>query len=130
MPDTSVLTESILNTTKHMLGIEAEYTHFDIDIITDINSAINVLAQIGAVDDGYFIEGAAETYGDMLGENLPVAMIVKTYIYHKVKLMFDPPLNGSVSQLIEKQIAEEEFRLKVQLDKTGEVPTDAVDGSE
>lgn len=129
MPDTSVLTESILNTTKHMLGIEAEYTHFDIDIITDINSAINVLAQIGAVNDGYFIEGAAETYGDMLGENLPVAMMVKTYIYHKVRLMFDPPLNGSVSQLIEKQIAEEEFRLKIQLDKSDEEEGDGTDNS-
>lgn len=129
MPNNSVLTESILNTTKHMLGIENNYTHFDTDIITDINSAINVLAQIGAVNDGYYIEGATETYGDMLGENLPVAMIVKTYIYHKVRLMFDPPLNSSVSQLIEKQIAEEEFRLKVQLDKSDEEGNNGTDGS-
>ena len=123
-----VLTDSILNTTKHMLGVEPEYTHFDADIINDINAAINVLSQIGAVPEGFYIQGASETFGDMLGTDLNKAMMVKTYIYHKVKLMFDPPLSGSVSGIIEKQIAELEWRLNVQLDNK-EVPN-GVDDSE
>ena len=124
-----VLTDSILNTTKHMLGVEPEYTHFDNDIINDINAAINVLSQIGAVKKDYAIEGAAETFEDMMGDDLKKAMMVKTYIYHKVKLMFDPPLSSSVSGIIEKQIAELEWRLNVELDNPEEEPAD-VDDSE
>ena len=123
------LTDSILNTTKHMLGVEPEYTHFDQDIINDINAAINVLAQLGACDEGKFIESDQETYQDLLGEDLPKAQMVKTYIDNKVKLMFDPPLSGSVSGIIEKQIAEFEWRLRIQLDDTGD-ETNGVDDSE
>ena len=123
-----VLTDSILNTTKHMLGVEPEYTHFDADIISDINAAINVLSQIGAAPEGFHIQGASETFGDMLGTDLNKAQMVKTYIYNKVRLMFDPPLSGSVTGIIEKQIAEFEWRLNVQLDNE-EVPN-GVDDSE
>lgn len=119
-----VLTDSILNTVKHMLGIEPEYTHFDTDIIVDINTAINVLTQIGAAPDNYYITGANETFGDMLGDDLTQAEMVKTYLYLKTKLMFDPPLSGSVSGIIEKQIAELEWRLNVQLDHEEETPND------
>lgn len=115
----AIAQDSILNTIKHMLGVEPEYTHFDIDIQNHINTAINVLAQIGAINDGYFITGANETFGDMMGENIANAQMVRTYIYEKVKLMFDPPLSSSVSAIAEKHIAELEFRLKVQLDNTG-----------
>ena len=123
------LTDSILNTTKHMLGVEPEYTHFDQDIINDINAAINVLAQLGACDEGKFIESDQETYQDLLGEDLPKAQMVKTYIYNKVKLMFDPPLSSSVSGIIEKQIAEFEWRLNVQLDDTWEEDDDGPNNS-
>ena len=117
---TMVLTDSILNTTKHMLGVEPEYTHFDNDIINDINMALNVLAQIGGVPDGTMISGVGTTYADILGEDVSKAQMVKTYIYLKTKLVFDPPLSGSVSGIIEKQIAELEWRLNIQLDKSGE----------
>ena len=120
----AVGTDSILNTVKHMLGIEPEYTHFDTDIIVDINTAINVLTQIGAAPDNYYITGATETFGDMLGTDLTQAEMVKTYLYLKTKLMFDPPLSGSVSGIIEKQIAELEWRLNVQLDHEEETPND------
>lgn len=121
--------DSILNTVKHMLGIEPEYTHFDTDIIVDINTAINVLTQIGAAPDNYHITGSGETFGDMLGNDLTQAEMVKTYLYLKTKLMFDPPLSGSVSGIIEKQIAELEWRLNVQLDHE-EVPNGTVADSE
>ena len=123
------LTDSILNTTKHMLGVEPDYDHFDQDIINDINAAINVLAQLGACDEGKFIESDQETYQDLLGEDLPKAQMVKTYIYNKVKLMFDPPLSSSVSGIIEKQIAEFEWRLNVQLDDTWEEDDDGSNNS-
>lgn len=126
----AVIQDSILNTTKHMLGIEPEYTHFDNDIINDINAVINILAQIGAVEEGYFIQGASETFGDMLGEDLAKAQMVKTYIYLRVKQMFDPSLSGSVSGIYDAQIKELEWRLQIQLDDSGEETTDGVDDSE
>jgi hypothetical protein len=119
-----VLTDSILNTIKHMLGVEPEYTHFDADIIIDINTSINILQQIGAVKKDFHIQGAQETFGDMMGTDINKAQMVQTYIYLKTKLMFDPPLSGSVSGIIEKQIAELEWRLNVQLDHEEETPND------
>lgn len=125
-----VLTDSILNTTKHMLGVEPEYTHFDNDIINDINMALNVLAQIGGVPDGTMISGVDTTYADILGEDVTKAQMVKTYIYLKTKLAFDPPLSGSISGIIDKQIAELEWRLNVQLDNVQEEAPNGVDDSE
>lgn len=125
----AIAQDSILNTIKQMLGVDSEYTNFDMAIQNHINTAINVLAQIGAIDDGYCITGYSETFGDMLGEKLSVAQMVRTYIYEKVKLMFDPPLSSSLIDVSEKHIAELEFRIKVQLDNTGE-ETDGVDDSE
>lgn len=124
----AVIQDSILNTTKHMLGIEPEYTHFDNDIINDINAVINILAQIGAVEEGYFIQGNTETFGDMLGEDLAKAQMVKTYIYLRVKQMFDPSLSGSVSSIYDAQIKELEWRLQIQLDDSGE-ETDGTNNS-
>lgn len=123
------VTDSILTTTKHMLGVEPDYTHFDVDIANDINMALNILAQLGVVEDGTFIDGDTTTYADILGEDLAKAQMVKTYIYLKTKQVFDPSLSGSVSSIYDKQIAELEWRLNVQLDDTGE-ETDGMDDSE
>ena len=38
---------SILNTIKKMLGLDANYTTFDTDIIVHINSALMTLTQLG-----------------------------------------------------------------------------------
>lgn len=102
--------ESILNSIKQMLGITAEQTDFDNEIIIDINTTLNILHQIGIGKDGYFIEGPKETWDDFIPE-INNTMMVKTFIYMKVKLMFDPPLNATVIGSMEKQLAELEFRL-------------------
>lgn len=115
-----VATDSILNTIKHMLGIEPEYTHFDNDILAHINTAINILAQIGCGQPGFYIEGPNTTWGDYLGENLPHAHMVKTCIYNRVRLLFDPPLNSSVMELMKSNLAELEWRLRAELDKETE----------
>ena len=39
--------ESILTSIKKMLGIDEEYTHFDADVIMDINSVLMILTQLG-----------------------------------------------------------------------------------
>ena len=107
--------ESILDTIKKMLGIESDYTHFDIDIITNINTAFLNLQQIGVgPNSGFSITDNTTTWNDYIsGENLEA---VKTYIYLKVRLLFDPPTNAFLVDAMERQIREIEWRLNVQVE--------------
>jgi hypothetical protein len=116
-----VLTDSIFNTIKHMLGIEPEYTHFDNDILAHINTAINILGQAtGLKKEGFYIEGPKETWEDYLGDDAAHAQMVKTCIYNRVRLLFDPPLNSSVIELMKNNLSELEWRLKIELDREEE----------
>lgn len=106
--------ESILNSIKKMLGFDADYDAFDIDIIISINSALMVASQIGVgPSSGYTITGPDETWADFLGENTVLLSAVQSYIYLKVKQMFDPPSNSFVVSSIENQLKELEWRLNV-----------------
>lgn len=103
--------ESILTTIKKLLGITADYKHFDTDIIVHINTVLMALNQIGVgPTDPYLITSEIETWDDFLGgaKNLEA---VKTYIYLKVRLAFDPPANSSLIEAINRSINELEWRL-------------------
>lgn len=103
--------ESILTSIKKLLGPSAEYEHFDPDIIMHINSALMVLTQIGVGPaEGFVIEDETSLWTDFLpdGKNLEA---VKTYIYLKVKIVFDPPLNAAVLESYKQMIIEYESRL-------------------
>ena len=111
--------ESILTSIKKMLGITQEYTHFDADIIMHINSVFMILHQIGVgPDGGYYIEDETATWADFLGDPT-VLQMVKSYMYMKVRLFFDPPANGTVMKSIEQLIAETEWRLNAAVDNGG-----------
>lgn len=103
--------ESILRTTKKILGLAPEYTEFDLDIITHINAAFSTLSQIGVID-GFFVETDAEKWSDLEIDNSWLSQ-VRTYIYLKVRLIFDPPATSFVLESMNKQIAEAEWRLNV-----------------
>ena len=105
---------SILTSIKKMLGMTEEYTHFDTDIIIHINSVFMTLHQLGVgPENGFNIESEAEQWNQFVAEedNLEA---VKTYVYLKVKMIFDPPTNGSVLEAYKQQINEFEWRLNVQ----------------
>ena len=107
------MNESILNTIKKLLGITEEQTEFDTDIIIHINSVINILHQLGIFQsetEVFQITGPKETWDEFLGD-ISKPNMVKTYIYMKVKLLFDPPLNATVISSMERVISEFEFRL-------------------
>jgi len=109
--------DSILTSIKKLLGIEAEVTNFDQDIIIDINSALMSLNQLGVgPESGLFITGPEETWVSLLGDRKDIEA-AKTYIYFKVRLMFDPPSSGFLIDAIERQIKEFEWRLNIQVDK-------------
>lgn len=110
--------KSILSTIKHMLGIgdEEAQSDFDEDIIVHINTAIQALVQLGVgPEDGYMIEGNTETWSDFIGtENQKQYQPVKTYIYGKVKKVFDPPSSSIALQALDDSIKEAEWRLNWQ----------------
>lgn len=108
--------ESILYSIKKMLGLDPDYAAFDIDIILHINSVFMILRQLGiGPEDGYAITGPDETWEDYLGST-KLLEAVKSYIYLKVRSVFDPPSNSYVMDAMQKQIAEYEWRLNVEVD--------------
>lgn len=112
------MNESILTSIKKMLGITEEYTHFDQDLIIHINTVLMILTQLGVGPAGGFsIKDEHETWSDFVSENEKLEA-VKSYVYLKVRLLFDPPLSSAVTESINKMINELEWRLNVAADKT------------
>lgn len=108
--------ESILNEIKKMLGIEAEYTHFDTDIIVHINTALMTLHQLGVgPEEPVLIMSSSDTWEDTLGD-IKRIQAIKTYIYLKVKLTFDPPTSSFVLDAMKRQADELEWRLNTQVE--------------
>lgn len=109
---------SILDTTKKMLGVEADYDVFDVDIITHINSTFAQLSQIADIgpEDGFQIEDSNTLWADYLGTN-KLVNFVKSYMYLKVRMWFDPPTTSFDLSAKEKQILELEWRINVAADK-------------
>lgn len=108
--------ESILNSVKKQLGIAAEYDHFDPDIIMHINSVFMILNQLGVGPaNGFYIEDDVTAWSDYLEDPTQLQMI-KTYMGHKVRMLFDPPSNGTIANAINQTIAEFEWRLNIAVD--------------
>ncbi len=107
-------TNSILNDIKKLLGIAPDYTNFDTDIIININSVFMILNQLGVgPKEGFKITGADETWDDYITEEDDLEA-VKSYIWLKVKIVFDPPLNSTVMEAHKQMISEYEWRLNIQ----------------
>lgn len=123
------ITQSILLTTKKMLGISEEYHAFDIDIIVHINSVFLSLNQLGIGPITPFqITGVDEVWSDFV--DVSKVPGVQTYVYLKTRLLFDPPTNSFLVDSIQKQIAELEWRMNVQVETPPEeevIPPDEPD---
>ena len=104
--------ESILVSIKKLIGLAPEDTSFDIDLITHINSAIDVLLEVA---DGFYLDDEDKTWDDMLPSSAKL-QLVKSYLYLKVKKWFDPPQNGTTMQALDSSIAELEWRINVTVD--------------
>lgn len=103
--------DSILTSIKKLLGITEDYTQFDPDIVIHINSAFTSLLQLGVgPEEGFVISGSEAEWGDFLGTRTDVEA-VKTYVYLKTRLFFDPPQTGYLIEAYNKQITELEWRL-------------------
>lgn len=102
---------SILKSTKKMLGLDFDYTAFDEDVIICINSAFASLNQLGVgPQSGFYIEDETRVWEDFM-VNGPQLNLVKTFIFLKVRMMFDPPATSFAITAMESQIREHEWRL-------------------
>ena len=103
--------ESILTSIKKLLGITEEYTHFDQDLIMHINTVLAILTQMGVGPaEGFTIEDADAYWEDFLYDKTYLEP-VKTYVYLKVRLIFDPPTSSAVMESMKQTISELEWRL-------------------
>ena len=105
--------DSILTSIKRLLGIAEEYDHFDPELVIHINSVFMILTQMGVGPaEGFRITGAEETWDDFIpdGKNLES---VKSYVYMKVRLMFDTPTSSSLMDALTRSISEFEWRLNI-----------------
>lgn len=103
--------ESVLTSTKKVLGLAKEYTAFDEDILMHINSAFSVLQQLGVgPDEGIFVEDDGNTW-DEITSDLNALHMVRSYIFLKVQLLFDPPNTSFVLDAKQNQIKEMEWRI-------------------
>ncbi|WP_347256080.1 hypothetical protein [Anaerostipes sp. PC18] len=108
--------DSILVSIKKLLGMDADYTAFDTDIIIHINTVLMTLRQIGVgPKEGFSIRGKDEVWSDFV-PNVNDLESIKTYVYLKVKAVFDPPLSAAVKESMEKQAAELEWRIYVEVE--------------
>lgn len=108
--------DSILTSIKKLLGISEDYTQFDDDIIMHINTVFLNLTQLGVgPEEGFLIEDDVAEWEDFIEDNAQL-QAVKSYMYLKVKLLFDPPLSSSVIESMNRMIAELEWRLNVAVD--------------
>lgn len=117
--------QSILNSTKKILGIAEDYTVFDLDIITHINTAFSTLAQLGVGPTaGFMINDAEEVWTDFIPEGDFQYNSVKSYVFLKVRQLFDPPQTSYLISATEKQIEELEWRLNTHREETAWVDPD------
>lgn len=108
--------ESILESVKHLLGPGSCDNHFDDDLILFINGVFSQLTQLGVgPEKGFSIDGPDNFWEDYIGDD-PKLEMVKTYMYTKVRLRFDPPQSSSVIQLMQQDASELEWRLNVAAD--------------
>lgn len=105
------LEQSILKGTKKILGLDASYKAFDFDVITHINTCFVRLKQLGiGPEETFMIEGESETWDEFDNDDVDLNS-VKTYVFLKVKLFFDPPGLSHHIQAIQEQITELEHTL-------------------
>lgn len=110
--------DSILLSIKKMLGLDPEIKNLDVDITIAINSSFSALQQIGVFGETPFsITGEEQLWSQFIPEqNLEM---VKSYIFVKTKLLFDPPQSSFVLASYEKQLKELEWRIYIECDPTG-----------
>lgn len=115
MPNDTANIDSILLSVKKLIGLTSDYTQFDADLIIHINSTFAVLNQLGVgPEDPFTITGNSETWDEFVSQQNTEN--VRSYMFMKVKMLFDPPSTATMHEAYSKSIEEMEWRLTVAAD--------------
>lgn len=103
---------SILNSIKKKLPIfDQSGEYFDDDLIDHINNAFAILQQLGVgPEEGFAITDDSAVWTDFINNTVLVGM-VRSYVYFRVWLDFDPPTSSSVIDAANRKIDELTWRL-------------------
>lgn len=105
--------ESILTSIKKLLGIAEENSDFDADVIIHINSALMILTQLGlGPKNGFSIRDDQALWSDFIPDDARLDA-VRSYVYLKVRTLFDPPQSSVLLDAIKQNLSEMEWRLTV-----------------
>lgn len=111
------MTDSILNSIKEPLGLSADYTPFDQELMMHINSVFSTLTQLGVGPvAGFSINSNTAIWADYLTPDHDKLNDVKTYMYLRVRMIFDVPTSQHAIAAFKEQIKEAEWRLNVTVD--------------
>ena len=107
-----MVTESILDSIKIMLGNSVDDTNFDAELIIFINGALSIINKLGVGPTGYKISNSSNTWDEFLGDRTDLEE-VKTNVYLRVRLAFDPPQNSFLVTSIKEQIMESTWYIEL-----------------
>lgn len=112
--------DSILLSIKKLLGMDPiEFTQYDTDLIIHINTIIEFLNQLGVdIPEGFKINDENALWSDYLNkpEYNGIKDSIKSYIYLRVRLVFDPSTNPSLLNSINDTIKELEWRIRTYIE--------------
>ncbi len=104
--------DSILISVKKTLGIHEDYEHFDLDVIIHINTVLLILNQIGVgPTEGFVIKDSSSKWSEFIQNDTTLEM-VKSYVYMKVKLLFDPSSSSTLIKSTNNLLSELEWRIQ------------------
>lgn len=102
---------SVLISTKNNLGLPAGYAAFDHTVLTHLNAAFSVLSQLGiGPEAGFFVEDETATWDEFAADEIQ-KNVVKSYVYAKVRMLFDPPSTSFLITAMTEIIEQYEWRL-------------------
>lgn len=110
--------DSILLSIKKKLGLDPEFKDFDVDVTIAINTALSILQQLGVFGEAPFsITGEEQLWSQFIpdGRNLET---VKSFVFIRTKLLFDPPQSSFVLSSYKEQLKELEWRIYIECDPT------------
>ena len=120
---------SILNSVKKILGLQSDYTAFDEMVLTHINTAFSTLYQLGVGPQGGFaIDDDTLTWDDFIDGDISIVNACKTYVYLRVRLLFDPPPTSFALQSMKEQLTEYEWRISILREEANWTATEVASG--
>lgn len=110
------MADSILEDVKKLMNLDPSYDVFDRDLILHVNSVFSTLTQLGVgPPEGFIILDDVGEWTDFLSSDNRLNA-VKSYVYLRVRLLFDPPATSFGITALENQAREMEWRLQVAVD--------------